>query len=92
MTPLPKVAERSGDVDRSKDTTLEYDQFCRAANAERKAGMQLARTKPTSPAGAAALIAHTRREIEAGSEEDWEDWVPTALKTVTDALGRLEAA
>ena len=77
----------------AEDTTLEYDQFCRAANAERKAGMRLARTKPTTPAGAAALIAHTRHEIEAGSgREDWEDWVPTALKTVADALGRIGGA
>ena len=52
----------------------------------------MARTKPTTISGAAAMIAHIRREIEAGSEEDWEDWVPTALKTVTDALGRMEAA
>jgi hypothetical protein len=77
----------------AEDTTLEYDQFCRAANAERKAGMRLARTKPTTPAGAAALIAHIRHEIEAHSgRENWEDWVPTALKTVAAALVRMEAA
>jgi hypothetical protein len=90
MTPLPKVAERSGDVDRSKDTTLEYDQFCRAANAERKAGMQLARTKPTSPAGAAAMIAHIRRGTAGAS--NIEDWVITALTTAAAALTRLEGA
>jgi hypothetical protein len=63
-----------------------------AGHAERKAALRMARTKPTTISGAAAMIAHIRREIEAGSEEDWEDWVPTALKTVTDALGRMEAA
>jgi hypothetical protein len=53
----------------------------------------MARTKPTTIPGAAALIAHTRREIKAASDrENWEDWVPTALKTVADALGRMEAA
>ncbi len=63
-----------------------------AGHAERKAALRMARTKPTTISGAAAMIAHIRREIEVGSEEDWEDWVPTALKTVTDALGRMEAA
>ena len=63
-----------------------------AGHAERKAALRMARTKPTTISGAAAMIAHIRREIEAGSEEDWEDWVPTALKTVADALGRMVAA
>jgi hypothetical protein len=75
------------------DARPEYNQFCRAGEAEREAGMRMARTKPTTPAGAAALIAHTRHEIEAGSgRENWEDWVPTALKTVAAALTRTEGA
>jgi hypothetical protein len=45
----------------AEDTTLEYDQFNRAARAERKAAMR-ARTKPTTASGAAAMITHTRRE------------------------------
>jgi hypothetical protein len=49
----------------------------------------MARTKPTTISGAAALIAHTRHEIKTGSEQDWEDWVTTALKTVADALTRM---
>jgi hypothetical protein len=77
----------------AEDTTLEYDQFCRAANAERKAGMRLARTIPATMAGVAAMIAHARQAIEAGFDrEDWEDWIPTALKTVAAALTRMEAS
>ena len=70
-----------------------YVRCNRAGRAERKAALRMARTKPTTPAGAAALIAHIRHEIEAGSgRENWEDWVPTALKTVAAALARMEAA
>jgi hypothetical protein len=74
----------------AEDTKLEYDQFCRAANAERKVAMRLARTNPTTTSGAAAMIAHIRHEIDAASDrEDWEDWVPTALKTAASSLTRM---
>jgi hypothetical protein len=69
-----------------------YVRCNRAGRAERKAAMRMARTKPTTLAGVAAMITHARREIKMGSEEDWEDWVPTALKTIADALGRKVAA
>ena len=69
-----------------------YDQFNRAAKAEHKAAMRTARTIPTTPRGIAALISHVRRTLETGSdrEVDWQDWVPTALKTVAGAIGRIE--
>jgi len=64
-----------------------YDRWNRAVRAARKAAMRMARTKPLSSAGAAAMITHALREIEAGSgRENWEDWIPIALKTVVAAL------
>src|ERR1700720_4050072 len=68
-----------------------YDRWNRADRAERKAAMRMARVEPTTISGAAALIAHTRREIEARSAERAEDWLVTALKTAASALTRMEA-
>jgi hypothetical protein len=74
----------------AEDTKLEYDQFCRAERAAHKAALRMARTTPTTPAGAAALITHTRREM---TTEDWQkDWAPVALKTVGAAVARMAAA
>ena len=53
--------------------------------------MRMARVEPTTISGAAALIAHTRREIVARSAERAEDWLVTALKTAASALTRMEA-
>jgi hypothetical protein len=64
-----------------------FDQWNRADAAERKAATRMARTKPTTPAGAAALLAHARREFVAASDSI-DDWLPVALKTVA----RMEAA
>ena len=74
----------------AEDTKLEYDQFCRAERAANKAAMRLARTKPTTTSGAAAMIGHVRRETKGASEI--ENWVPLALKTAVAALTRTEAA
>ena len=60
----------------------------RALAALKRAGMRMARTKPTTPAGAGALIAYTRRDIIEGEV----DWQMVALKTVAAALVRMEAA
>ena len=68
-----------------------YDQWNRADTAERQAAMRMARTKPTTTSGAAAMIAHASRELEAASDSI-EDWLPVALKTVAVALVRMEAA
>ncbi|MDQ6869993.1 MAG: hypothetical protein M3178_17170 [Pseudomonadota bacterium] len=56
-----------------------------ASAAERRAAMRMARTKPTTPAGAAALIAYTRRDIMEGEV----DWQMVALKTAASALTRM---
>jgi hypothetical protein len=63
-----------------------YDRWNCAERAERKAAMRMARTKPTTATSAAAMITHARRAFETGSKEDWQDWGPTALKTVAAAL------
>jgi hypothetical protein len=63
-----------------------YDRWHRAANAERKAAMRMARTKPTTLAGVAALVAYTRRDMMKNPSE-LSDWIPIALKTVAAALG-----
>jgi hypothetical protein len=67
-----------------------YDRWNRAGRAARKAAMRMARTKPTTLAGAAALIAYARREITGAY--DMEGWLAPALKTVAVALARMEAA
>jgi hypothetical protein len=74
-----------------------YDRWNRAANAERKAAMRMARTKPTTFASVAALVAHAHRAIETGRDDrDWQGWVTKALKTISAleraALGRMEAS
>jgi hypothetical protein len=51
--------------------------------------MRMARTKPTTPAGAAALIAYTRRDL---MDAPVPDWPMVALKTAASALARMEAA
>ena len=63
-----------------------YDRWHRVSEFEYKAARRLARTVPTSPAGAAALIVHVRRTLKTVPEVEWMDWVPLALKTVAAAL------
>ena len=75
-----------------EETKAEYDQFCRAGRAERKAGMRMARTQPTTVAGAAALIAYTQRDIVENFNSDLSDWCTIALQTVASALTQMEAA
>ena len=72
-----------------EETKAEYDQFCRAGNAERKAAMRMARTKPTTLAAAAALLVYlTQRDRVYGGFEDWEF---RALRTAAAALTRIGA-
>jgi hypothetical protein len=63
-----------------------YDQWNRTDRAARKAGMRMARTKPTTLAGAAALVDYTQRNY---TDEDNEDWAEVALKTVAVSLARM---
>jgi hypothetical protein len=60
-------------------------QYVRANAAERRAAMRMARTKPTTLADAAALIAYTRHDIMEGEV----DWQMVALKTVAVTLVRM---
>jgi len=57
----------------------------RAADAEHKAVMRVARTKPTTLAGEVALINYAGRDISGAA------WQIVALKTAADALARMEA-
>ena len=61
------------------------EQYERARLAEHRGGMRMARTKPTTMAGAAAMITYTRRDIMKGEV----DWQMVALKTVAVALAQM---
>jgi hypothetical protein len=63
-----------------------YALWHRAGRAESKAAMRMARVSPTTTSGAAATIVHALHAIKTGSKEDWEDWLPIALKTAAAAL------
>ena len=86
------AAERAGvEWDHRAGIAPLREQYERANAAERRAAMRMARTKPTTLAGASAMIDHIRCEIAACSESV-EDWVTIALKTAASALARMEAA
>jgi hypothetical protein len=61
----------------------------RAKHAERRAGMRMARTKPTTTAGAGAMVEYTRRDIDDLGQADWQ---MVALKAVAAALTDAEAS
>jgi hypothetical protein len=63
-------------------------QYEAANRADDKAAMRMARTKPVSPAGAAALLAYLQRDIEK-SLGSLADWHMIALKTAAGALARM---
>jgi hypothetical protein len=58
-----------------------------AHRAELKAAMRMARTKPKTLAGVAALAEYTRRDYS--SDKENEDWIVIALKTVAVALAQM---
>jgi hypothetical protein len=66
-------------------------QYEAAERAWHRAGTRLARTKPTTPAGAGALVSYVHRDIEGGLG-GLADWHMPALKTCAAALKRMEAA
>ncbi|MGB6710440.1 MAG: hypothetical protein WBE85_09845, partial [Methylocella sp.] len=83
------AAERAGvEWDHRAGIAPLREQNERCKDAECRAAMRMARTKPVSLSGAAALIAYTRRDIMEGEM----DWQMVALKTVAAALTRMEAA
>jgi hypothetical protein len=58
----------------------------RALSAEQCAALQLAKTRPTTPAGAGALLAYVKNiMLEIGDM----DWHPTALDTIIGALATM---
>lgn len=58
-----------------------------AHRAERKVGAQLARTKPTTPHGAGALVSYVVTDIK-DELTSW-DWPLAALKTLAAALAQM---
>jgi hypothetical protein len=83
------AAERAGiEWDQRTGIAPDRKQYEHSNRAERRAAMRMARTKPTTPAGAAGLITYVRREIEAclGGVEEWQ--MP-ALKTAAAALAQM---
>jgi hypothetical protein len=58
-----------------------------AHRAERKAGAQMARTKPTTPHGAGALVSYVVTDIK-DELTSW-DWPLAALKTLAAALAQM---
>jgi hypothetical protein len=83
------AAERAGvEWDHRVGIAPLREQYERANIAERRAAMRMARTRPTTPAGAGAVITYARRDIEVGLGPDWPI---VALKTAASALARMEA-
>jgi hypothetical protein len=79
--------ERSGDEwDQRAGIAPLREQYERANHAEIRLAMRMARTKPTTPAGAAALIAYVVRDLEDVALEDWHS---AALKTVAVCLAQM---
>jgi hypothetical protein len=77
------AAERAGvEWDQRAGIAPLREQFERAEDAEKRAAMRMARAKPVTPAGGAALVAYMRRDIMEGAV----DWQMAALKTVARAL------
>jgi len=68
---------------------LLYDQWNSADRAVRKAGKRLARRKPRTLAGVAALLDYTRQSY---TDEINEVWAAIAFKTCAAALNRMVAA
>jgi hypothetical protein len=83
------AAVRAGaEWDQRNGLTPLREQAEHAKSAENKAAMRLARTKPTTPAGAGALVAYTLRDIKDHLPTIWSK---AALKTVSASLARMKA-
>jgi hypothetical protein len=65
------------------------EQFKNAKAAERVAAEHLAITKPSTPAGAGALVAYVSADIKTGASTDWHF---VALHTVGEALTKFAGA
>jgi hypothetical protein len=60
-----------------------------ATSAEQRAAMQMARTKPRTPAGAGALLAYTKAKLFEVGEMFWHK---TAFDTIAKALATMKTA
>jgi hypothetical protein len=81
------AAERAGRKwDKQTGVAPLRQEFERTCAAEAAAGMRMAKTKPRSPAGAGALVAYARADIEIGTGPEWQ--LP-ALATAAAALERM---
>ena len=61
----------------------------RAQAAELNAAWQLAKTAPSTPAGAGAFLSYIAIEMFSAGEMDWH---PTAIDTIVKALAAMETA
>jgi hypothetical protein len=66
------------------------EQYEKALAANEKAAARMARTKPTTPAGAGALVAYIWSDIK--EEIDLRNWSTIALKTVAVSLAQMNRA
>jgi hypothetical protein len=81
------TAERAGDEwDQRTGIAPLREQYERGKLAEDRAKRHLARTKPTTPAGAGALVAYIQRDLEDVALEGWHS---AALKTIAAALAQM---
>ncbi len=81
------AAERAGvEWDKRAGITLVREQYERGKLAEERAAMKMARTKPTTPAGAGALVAYILRDIKDHLPTNWSG---AALKTVAFSLAQM---
>jgi hypothetical protein len=64
-----------------------YRQWYSTRRVELKAAMRMARTTPETLAGVAALVDYTRRDYS--RDEENEDWIAIALKTIAASLDRM---
>ena len=82
-------AERAGvEWDRQTGIAPSRNQCELANRAENEAAMRMARMKPTTPAGAGAMVDYVRRELV---ENEPSDWMMAALETAAAALAEMRA-
>ena len=85
---LADAKRAGGEWDRRTGIAPLRNQCELASRAENEAAMRMARMKPTTPAGAGALIDLIRRELV---DSEPSDWMMTALETAAAALAEMRA-
>jgi hypothetical protein len=79
----PGSSERAAKAwDRRIGIVAQRRECDRAIEAEHRAGLRFARTKPTTPAGVAAMLAYLHTDVKAGAI----DWHPIAFATIIATL------